>query len=75
MTSEYDDTVYWAAVLDGDIEGADKRTTRRAAEADARWLRNHPARQDRLLFGNGGRVEVMRVQEDYWVPGDWVEVR
>jgi len=65
-------TSYWAAVLDGDIAGADKRATRAAAERDAAWLRAHPARRDRVRMGRG-RVEVLRVCEDEWT-GEWVTV-
>ena len=63
----------WAAVLDGDVDGADKHSTREAAEANARWLRNHPAAHDRALFGHGGVVRVVRVTECEWT-GEWIEL-
>lgn len=63
----------WAAVLDGAIQDADLCATREEAEADARWIRNHPACRDRVLFGNGGRVEVMQVAECEWT-GELVRV-
>ena len=62
----------WAAVLDGDIAGADLRTSREAAERDAAWLRNHPATRDRAAFGRGGNVRVIPVIEDEWA-GEMVE--
>jgi hypothetical protein len=52
----------WAAILDGDIAGADLRATRAAARADAAWLRRHPACRDRARFGHGGSVRVVRVE-------------
>jgi hypothetical protein len=63
----------WAAVLDGDIEGADLRTTRDQAEADAKWLRAHPACRDRVAFGHGGIVRVIQVVECEWT-GEMFEV-
>jgi hypothetical protein len=64
----------WAAVLDEDIEGADLRTTRAAAERDAEWLRNHPARRDRVQYGHGGVVRVVLVRECEWT-GEAIEVQ
>jgi hypothetical protein len=61
----------WAAVLDGDVEGADKRRTPAEAEADAAWLRGHPATHDRALFGHGGDVRVSQVAECEWT-GEWI---
>ena len=52
----------WAAILDGDIAGADLRATRAAARADAAWLRRHPACRDRVRYGHGGSVRVVRVE-------------
>ena len=63
----------WATVLDGDCEGADRRRTRAEAEADAMWLRRHPARLDRVTHGHGGVVRVVRVEPCEWT-GEWVEV-
>jgi hypothetical protein len=65
--------IVWAAVLDGDIDGADKRASREAAEAAAAWLRNHPDARDRARFDRGGVVRVVRVEECEWT-GEWVEV-
>lgn len=56
----------WAAVLDGDREGADLRSTREEAEADARWLQDHPARRDRLRHGHGGVVRIEQLTECEW---------
>lgn len=64
---------YWAAVLDGDFAGADKRTSRQEAERDAGWLRGHPACRDRVLFGHGGVVRVVRVTQDESTR-EWFEV-
>lgn len=64
---------WWAAVLDGDTAGADLRATQAEAEADAAWLRNHPARRDRVLHGHGGAVRVVRLVECEWT-GEMVEV-
>jgi hypothetical protein len=63
----------WAAVLDGDIEGATLHSTRAAAEAEAAWIRNHPACRDRVAFGLGGVVRVVRVTECEWT-GEMFEV-
>lgn len=63
----------WAAVLDGDVDGADKRGARAAADADAAWLRRHPATRDRALHGHGGNVRVSRVAECEWT-GEWLEI-
>jgi hypothetical protein len=65
--------IVWAAVLDGDIDGADKRANREAAEADAAWLRLRPSTIDRARFDRGGVVRVVRVEECEWT-GEWVEV-
>lgn len=62
----------WAAVLDGDREGADLRSTRAEAERDAVWLRNHPARHDRQRFGLGGHVAVHYLERCEWT-GEMVE--
>jgi hypothetical protein len=64
---------FWAAILDGDIEGADLRATKAAADADAQWLRGHPARHDRVLHGHGGDVRVARVRECEWT-GEMIEI-
>lgn len=74
MAITHDDTVYWAAVLDGDLEGADCRRTKAAADADARWLRNHPATHDRRQYGHGGVVQVLQIWECEWT-GEMVEWR
>lgn len=66
-------TRYYAAILDGDIEGADIRQSRAAAERDARWLRRHPACLDRRAFGLGGSVRVVQVAESEWT-GKWVVI-
>lgn len=63
-------TTLWAAVLDGDIAGADKRPSKAQAEQDAAWLRQHPAQRDRVRFGHGGHVEVIQVQVNEWT-GEW----
>lgn len=62
----------WIASLDGDMDLDDARSTRALAEADATWLRNHPARRDRVR-GGGGAVRVLRVAVDEWT-GELVEV-
>lgn len=61
---------YW----DGVIDRSDLRTTRAAAEADAQWLRGHPARRDRLRIG-WGIVEILRVRESEWLAGEWEVLR
>lgn len=64
---------WWAAVLDGDKEGADLRSSRAEAVRDARWLRRHPARLDRRKYGHGGVVEVVHLAECEWT-GELIEV-
>lgn len=56
----------WAAVIDGDTEGANLRTTQAEAVADAQWWRRHPAVTDRRRHGHGGRVEVLHLAECEW---------
>jgi hypothetical protein len=65
---------YWVAALDGDIAGADKRKTKSEAEKDAAWLRRHPATRDRQLFGHGGDVRVVLVEESEWLEDEWVKL-
>ncbi len=60
----------WAAVLDGDVEGADHRATRAEAERDAAWLRRHPAVHDRVIFGHGGVIVVAPIERNEWT-GEW----
>jgi hypothetical protein len=72
MNKDAPDTVKYAAVLDGHLESADVRATLAEAEADARWLRAHPARRDRVAFGHGGRVQIVRVVQDEWT-GETIE--
>lgn len=65
MITKMKDEWMWGAVLDGDLEGADLRSTRREARADAAWLRKHPARLDRLRNG-GGVVQVLKIARSEW---------
>jgi hypothetical protein len=62
----------WAAVLDGAIAAADIRQSKALAEADARWLRGHPACADRRRFGHGGIVRVIQLVQCE-LTGDMIE--